>query len=68
MKRFKTLEKIDMKNNKVNNIEELDSFIKYLPNLKELNLIDNSIKYNLLIKIIIELAKEKKITISINPQ
>ena len=68
LKRFKTLEKIDMKNNKINIIEELDSFIKYLPNLKELNLIDNSINYNFVIKSIIELAKEKKITILINPQ
>ena len=36
LKKFKTLERIEMENNRVNNIEELDTFIKYLPKLKKI--------------------------------
>jgi len=68
LSKFKTLEKIEMENNKVNNLEELDDFIKYLPNLKRFNLIGNCITYDLLIRNIIELIKEKNIEILINPQ
>ena len=69
LKKFKTLEKIEMENNKVNNLEELDTFIKQLPKLKKFNLIGNSIIYDLLIRNIIELLEEEnKVKILINPQ
>jgi Leucine-rich repeat (LRR) protein len=68
LKKYKTLERIEMKNNKVNNLEELDTFIKYLPKLKKFNLIGNCIKYDFLIKSILELAEEKNIEILISPQ
>ena len=69
LKKFKTLEKIEMANNKVNNIENLDTFIKYLPKIKKINLIGNCIKYDFISRSIIELAYEiNNIQILINPQ
>ena len=68
LKKFKTLEVIEMKNNKVSDIEELDTFIKYLPKIKRINLIGNCIKFDFLIRNILELEVEKHIVVLINPQ
>jgi Leucine-rich repeat (LRR) protein len=68
LKKFKTLEVIEMKNNKVSDIEELDTFIKYLPNLKRINLIGNCIKFDFLSINILELEMQKNISILVNPQ
>jgi len=68
LKKFKTLEKIEMENNEVNNLEELDTFIKYLPKLKKFNLKGNRFKYDFLSRSIIELILQKNIEILINPQ
>ena len=68
LKKFKTLEVIEMKNNKVSDIEELDTFIKYLPKIKRINLIGNCIKFDFLSINILELEMQKNISILVNPQ
>ena len=68
LKKFKTLEVIEMKNNKVSDIEELDTFIKYLPKIKRINLIGNCIKFDFLSINILELEIQKNISILVNPQ
>ena len=47
LKKFKTLEEIDMRDNYVNNIDSLLSFTRELINLKEFNLSGNDIDLNI---------------------
>ena len=68
LKKFKTLEKIEMKNNKISDIEEIDTFIKHLPKIKSINFIGNCIKFDFLVRNILELQMKDGITILVNPQ
>ena len=65
--RFKDkIEKINLKKNKISNIDNLLSFVKYFPNLKELNLLDNPIDLDeIKNKEIINKIKKKNIYISV---
>ena len=49
-------------------IKELDTFIKYMPKIKRINFIGNCIKFDLLIKNILEFEMQQNIIILINPQ
>jgi Leucine-rich repeat (LRR) protein len=68
LKKYKTLEKIEMKNNKISDIEEIDTFIKHLPTIKSINFIGNCIKFDFLVRNILELQMNDGITILVNPQ
>ena len=82
LKHLKTLKKIVLENNKINNIEGLDDFVNsfpkvqnnYDPNseiltstLKCINLNKNPISYEYISKEIVQLLKKAGIEISINP-
>lgn len=58
--KYKTLEKIILKNNKISNINNLITFVDNLPNLKEFDLRENNIDLNdIKNKEIIKKVKEK---------
>jgi len=68
LQKFKTLEKIEMRNNKISDLEELDTFIKNLPKIKRINFIGNCIKFDLLIRNILEYEEKNNVIVLINPQ
>lgn len=55
----KNLQKITLKENQINNIEELVNIINLFPNLKIINLEDNGIEQKRILKVLYEIRKKK---------
>ena len=65
--KYKTLQIIEFSNNKINSLDNLDSFVKNFENLKRINLKGNNINQTLISKSIIESLGKKNIEILTNP-
>ena len=66
LEKYKTLEVIEMKNNNINDIENIEEFIKTMTNLKRFNLEGNKFEYDLLNNLLVD-SQVQRCKIIINP-